>query len=1048
VFLRARLRRHEGGGWVGRADAAGLLLNECMRKCRYVLTLWVPVLAISAIALGAAPARAGEGQLPQASSQSIAASAARQALAPPQAKPLPAPPPATQPAADGVVIWCGRQVGPPVQLPPAGSGPVIYQLGICFPDQGGVSSIDPGTYQFYIHTKTSAPSRNDWAPWNDDKSVDGLKEDFKRLWGTTFLDNLSIDVTDYPFSNGVVGKLIAYNMEERQRVKIVDFEGTKHLERTKIDEKLKEENATIRLDSFIDPGSVRKVKKIILDMLAEKGYQFATVDPQIKSVPGGPKLVNLTFRVDEGPQVKIRDVEFVGNKAIGSSALGRQMKNNKARGWFTFITGHGTYQEAKYEEDADKVVGYYRDHGYIAAGVGQPELKYVEDSSDRKTRWVLLRIPVSEGERFKVGNLTFEGNTVVKSEGLRPLFKVNPGDWYSDKVIRKGLDKAREMYGAGGYFEFTGYPDLVPHEDGAPAPGAAAAPGAQPEGAKPDAAKPGAAKPETAKPGAAKPETAKPEAAKPDAAKPGAAKPETAKPEAAKPDAAKPGAAKPETPPAANEPPATEHSKAAPAKPAQKPAVPARRGAPTVDVKMRMQEGKQYFINRITFTGNTTTRDTVVRREMRLFEEGVFNTEALKYSVKRINQLAYFKPLEGGKDVDVQKTPGMENKVDVTLKFEEQNRNQLTFGAGVSQYEGFFGQLGFQTSNFLGRGETFSVNLQVGSRAQNYQVAFTEPYLFDRAITGGIDVFKRRLEYISQFTQESTGGNIIFGFPLKDFTRMFLNYSLEHTKVTDVNPALINSSIAANPFYAEALLLGAGGVRTISKIVPSIVKNTIDNPIFPTSGRRYTVAVDLAGLGGDTNFYKPLVEGVWYLKHTNRTSVGLRAQGIYIAPFTSSKALPMTEKLYLGGEYSIRGFDVRTIGPRLMTPVAPSYNGLYLLPGLMPGDVNLDTKLVDTGLVVGGNKSILFNAEYLISIAGPVRLVLFYDAGQVRDSGQKLAWSEFKTSTGAEVRFFMPVLNVPFRLIFAYNGQRSGVLNNSLQPQGAFSFKFAVGSTF
>ena len=161
----------------------------------------------------------------------------------------------------------------------------------------------------------------------------------------------------------------------------------------------------------------------------------------------------------------------------------------------------------------------------------------------------------------------------------------------------------------------------------------------------------------------------------------------------------------------------------------------ARRGAehgpPIVDVTLRMQEGKQYFVNRITFVGNTTTRDNVIRREIRLVESGVFNTEALKYSIKRLNQLGYFKPLEG-EAIAVEKTPGADNKVDVKLKFEEQNRNQLTFGAGVSQYDGFFGQLSFQTSNFLGRGETFTVSAQQGSRATNYQLAFTEPFLFDR----------------------------------------------------------------------------------------------------------------------------------------------------------------------------------------------------------------------------------------------------------------------------------------------------------------------------
>ena len=228
----------------------------------------------------------------------------------------------------------------------------------------------------------------------------------------------------------------------------------------------------------------------------------------------------------------------------------------------------------------------------------------------------------------------------------------------------------------------------------------------------------------------------------------------------------------------------------------------------------------------------------------------------------------------------------------------------------------------------------------------------------------------------------------------------------------------------------------------ISKVVPSLIYNTVDNPIFPTSGKRYTAALDLAGLGGNTNFYKPVLEGVWYWKQNNRLTLGTRAQYQYIHAFTGSRDLPIFEKLFLGGEYSIRGFDIRTIGPQ--DPI--------------------------TGLVLGGNKSLLFNVEEQISIAGPVRLIFFYDAGQVQPGpevvappafvadggstaftlkpGKDFNWQDFKTSTGAEVRFFMPVLNVPFRLIFAYNPQRKGVYDNNLQPQSKFQFRFAVGSTF
>lgn len=871
---------------------------------------------------------------------------------------------------------CDLPVGVPSTLPPAGSGPVVYALIPCFQRQGGASVIEANTYLYYIELKNhvSRPSENRWVPY--DESVEQVVlGDFKRLWATSFLDDLIIDVRDVRFSNGVIGKVVVYDMEERQRIKIVDYVGSKRVEQSKIEEELKKKGITIRLDSFIDPGLVRRVAGIVRELYAEKGYQFADVKPEIKEVAGGPKLVHLTFNITEGPKVKIRDVEFEGNKAISDRKLERKMKENKAKGFLSFVLGGGTYKEEKFAEDADKVESYYRDRGYIAAKVGQPDLKILEDSKDNKVRWVQLRIPVTEGARYKVGEFKFDGNTIVDAKALRPLFKLESGDYYSEKKIRKGLEKSREVYGTGGYFEFTAYPDLSPRDQ--PSVPATAAPSA-----------------------------------------------------------------------------------AGPSVPARTPG-----GPPIVDVTMRVQEGKQYFVNRITFLGNTTTRDNVIRREMRLVESGVFNTEALKYSVRRLNQLGYFKALEGDA-IAVDKTAGTDNKVDVKLKFEEQNRNQLTFGAGVSQYDGFFGQLSFQTSNFMGRGETFTVSAQQGSRAKNYQLAFSEPFLFDRPMTAGADLFIREIDYIGLYTQKSSGGNLVYGFQVAAFARMFVTYSYERVQVTNLNPAFTDPSVLrGNPYLADSLLSSQKGHRIISKIGPSYVYNTVDSPIFPTTGSRYTVSVDLAGLGGNTKFVNPRGEITKYWAQTRRTSLGFRVAGEYIRPLGTT-VLPIFQKIFQGGEYSIRGFDLRTIGPRDPT----------------------------SGVVIGGNKSILANAEYLITIAGPVRLVLFADAGQVRDEREKFSWKEdhyamqyptpltpvlvdpfatvgltgdgqifptpiaervkigqtsaFKSSIGAEIRFFMPVLNVPFRLIFAMNPSRGGVLDNNQQPEKKWKFRFAVGSTF
>ena len=853
-------------------------------------------------------------------------------------------------ATQGPPTICGVPVPAPANLPPAGSGPVIYQLAPCFLAQGNVSSVEPQTYLYYMQLRPSQPSQNLWVPWDEQAERTAIA-DFRQLWATGFLADLSIELTDYTFSNGVIGKLVTYNMEERERVKIVNYDGTEKINRADIDEQLRARGIEMRLDSFLDAGTIRRIESVLREMMADKGFTDAAVSHEVTAVAGGPKLVNVSFTIGDGPKVKIRDIEFVGNVAKSDRTLQRKMKDNKTPGFFGFILRGGTYQASKFESDADLIQAYYRNEGYVQAQVGQPELKVLEESADGKTRWVQLIVPVTEGARYRVSSFSLDGNTVVRSEALEPMFEVTVGDWYSEKDVRDGLIKAREAYGAGGYMEFTGFPDITPSDEA----------------------------------------------------------------DATVPDALL-------------------------APPSQQTA--------TVDVTMRLQEGQQYLVNRITFVGNTTTRDNVIRREMRLVEGSVFDTEALKYSVRRLNQLGYFEQIneEDPNATKVDKTPGRDGSVDVTMTLTEMNRNQLTFGAGVSQYEGVFGQIGFQTANFLGRGESLNVSVQAGSRAQNYQLSFTEPFLFDRNITGGFDVYKRSLQYIGFYTQRTTGANVTFGFPVADFSRMFFNYSNERTSMSDLNEAFLDpncfrsesgcssislddlSEVSAdalenlrrNPFVFDSLLIGEGERRTVSKVTPSFVHNTVDNPIFPNTGRRLTLSIDLAMLGGNTQFYKPSLEVIQFFRHTSRTSFGMRGQVQFIAPVRDTRTLPIFEKLFSGGEYSVRGFDIRSIGPSDPT----------------------------TGLVLGGNKSLVFNAEYMISIVSQVRLIAFYDAAQVVADRQAFGFNHFRTSTGAEVRFFMPVLNVPFRLIFAANPQREGVLDNRLRPAKDFVFRFAVGSTF
>jgi outer membrane protein insertion porin family len=860
--------------------------------------------------------------------------------------------------------------GPPVKQPPPNSPPLVNCVELrAHPVNETMVPLE--TYQYYIRMPLTRPSQDQWARYDEA----AILADFRNLWGTGFLENLWVQVVDEPFANGVDGKHVVFHIEERNRVKAVDYvpvgpNARLRVQPSKIDEALAERDIQISLDSFVDESTIRQVAAVLRDLYAQEGYSDAQVEHTLRAVAGGVKLVDLRFLITEGPRVRIREIVFDGNEALSDRELRRRMKENKSPSQILFWSEGTAFREEKFADDAEAISEYYKNHGYASVQVGAPQLETLDTSDDGLTRWVRLRVPVEEGQQYRVGNIEITGNNAFRTEGIRTLITLQEGDIFSLETLRKNFEKMKEMYGAFGYYQWTPDAELRPR-------------GIDLETGKPIG---------------------------------------------------------PEEPP------------------------------PIMDLHVKMNEGKQFFVNRITFVGNHTTHDSVIRRELQVAEGAVFNGEALKGSIRRLNQLGYFKPLEGREgEMDVTPTPGTDDKVDITLKVEEQNRNQLAFGAGMSQFEGVFGQLSYQTTNFLGRGETASIYLQKGALAQQYRLAFSEPYLLDRPITVGIDLHSTQFNYPNTFTQRSTGTSTVLGLPLADYTRLYLGYSYEQISISDVNPIYrSNEVLSTNPYLAESLLTNQGGRRRVSKITPRITFNTVNQPLYPTAGQRYSLGVGLAGIGGNTNYTELDVEGIWYFPIKGPMSLGLRAMGQYTRPYGSTTSLPIFEKIFLGGEYNIRGYDIRTVSPR-------------------------DPR---SGIVIGGNKAIVFNAEYYIDV-GQVRFLAFYDAGQVRDVGQRFVWKEpvaelvlpeppplrnfdlvnpdfillpsctgqpdcvggiharivgsasaTKTSTGLEARFMVPVLNIPFRLIMAYNPQRFGVLDHSGQPAKRLTFRFAVGTTF
>lgn len=754
-------------------------------------------------------------------------------------------------------------------------------------------------------------------PYDRDDAV----RDFRALWSTGFLDDLTLDVSD-----GERGKIVTYRLVERPRVQALDFVGSEELSSTGITEKLAEEEAEIPVDSFYDPAKVVKVENIIRAMLVDKGRTDGSVSSRVEALDGGG--VKIVFDIKDEQKIRIRQIKFEGADEFSNWRLRWGMKDTKESHFLGALMGGGsTYTEEQYASDIEAVREVYLNHGFVDVSFGPPEMEYEDGSSrflfwKKPRRWLDLTVPVSEGKQYRVGEVNVEGAEVFPAEFVKAFFNLTPGEIYDESTITKGLEKLRELYGSRGYIQFTGFPIKEPVPD-----------------------------------------------------------------------------------------------------------------SDLVNVTINLNEDQQYFVNHIQFRGNTTTRDKVIRREMWLNEQDVMNMELLRMSIQRINQLGYFQPIE---EPEIEPVEGEENKLNVTLRLAEQNRNQFTFGAGVSGLEGAFINLGFSTTNFMGRGETASFSLQTGSRTQNFQIAITDPYFMDEPITLGFDVFKRTLR-LPQFTREDTGGGLVWGIPVKRFSKLFLNYNYSVIKTSEPDPDLRLTFADAfiNPIAFDPRFFGIQGNFVSSRITPSFVHNTTDHPMFPTRGKRYTTSVAVAGgvLGGTVNYYKPTFEGIWYVPVSRTTSLGFRAMVSWLkgtnelpADFDPRTAedgnvifdveqtgIPFFERFFLGGENQIRGYDIRSVGPR-------AENGAFL----------------------GGTKMLLFNAEYTIPLAGPLRMVLFFDAGQAYLESDPWSFSMFedlRTSTGAEMRFFVPVLNVPFRLIWAYNPHR-----DAFQP--ATAFRFGIGTTF
>ncbi|MDE1160349.1 MAG: outer membrane protein assembly factor BamA [Acidobacteriaceae bacterium] len=844
-----------------------------------------------------------------------------------------------------------------------------------------------------------------------------LERDFNSLWNTGYFDDVRIERADDP--NCV--QLIVY-VREKPTIREINYKGLSSVSVSDVLERFKKAKVGLSVESQYDPTRVKRAEVVLKDLLGEHGHQFASIRTEIKTIP--PAAVAITFNVKEGPTVKVGKIQFEGNEHVGSRDLRASMRNLKPIGVPHSILLENilprTYDASKLDEDADRVRQEYRNRGYAKAITGEPQTNVrnagginpltLRPSTGKR---VDIMIPIEEGERYRLGGITFTGNKMLNnSKALRAQFAIKDGDWFNATLFGKGLQALQKAYGSYGYINFVGTP--TPRFDEA------------------------------------------------------------------------------------------KH---------------------LVYLDIDIDEGKKFSIARIEFSGNTLTRDRVIRRELLVEEGQPYNSQLVDLSLQRLNQLSYFENLKADEDVETRQNADA-GTVDLLIKLKEKGKNSIGLNGGISGMSGSFIGLNYETNNFLGFGETLSVNANLGDLSRNLSFGFNEPYLRNKPISLGVQVFSTKYDYnpsksysiangqsanltnaqsslLTNYNQASTGITISTSTALRKLFRMTgvarvgLSYSLSKSGITTFNDN------TRNVFSTLAFRSGIAGQNQLDGIISSIITpsfsfSTLDRGVGPHSGRDLNVAFQFAGFGGNTKYFAPTVAFRQFypmkglkINREGHNVLAIRAQYSSVYGFGGQVAPPFA-RIYGGGENDVRGFDIRASSPYTLIPVRTMFNLTNPDGTLVPrdktnpllGNVQIPVPVYRLSSI-GADTGITSNIEYRIPIMNQVTFDFFTDFGltfntsssQLRqsvlglsqlnsapygcavvsnngtcDGTQSVNFPLYlpalkgtnfvpRMSNGAELQVVLPIVNAPLRIYYAYNPLRLYKTLPQQLPVSAAEFK-------
>jgi outer membrane protein insertion porin family len=685
----------------------------------------------------------------------------------------------------------------------------------------GLQRVEPGTVFSYLPIKQGDT-------FTDDKASEAIRA----LYATGFFNDVKIETE---------GNVVVVQVLERPAIGTIDFSGIHEFEKDNLTKAL--HTVGLSQGRYYDKALVDKAEQELKRQYLTRGFYAAEVTTTV--TPIDRNRVGLLFSVIEGPNAKIRQINFIGNKVFSTSTLRDEMQLSTPN-WFSWYTKNDLYAKEKLTGDLENVRSYYLNRGYLEFNIESTQVSITPDKKE-----MYLTIMVHEGEPYTISSIKLSGNLLNREAELNKLIKIKPGDRFSAEKLQAATKTIVDRLGEYGYAFAT--VNALPQID-------------------------------------------------------------------------------------------QEHH--------------------TVNLVLQVDPSRRVYVRRVNITGNTRTRDEVVRREMRQLESSWFDSGRLALSKDRVNRLGYFTNVE----VTTVPVEGTDDQVDVNVDVTEKPTGAITLGAGFSSTDKVVLSAGVSQDNVFGSGTSLSVNVNTAKTFRTLTVTQVDPYFTVDGIKRITDVYYRTFQPLifstdSSFRIITVGGDLKFGIPFSEADTVYFGAGVEQNRL-DVD----SNTPASYIDYVKEF----GRVVNNVPLTAGWSRDNRDSALVPSRGYFTQANAEYGTPAGNTTYVKADLQAQYYYSFARGFVLGLNFQGGY-GKGLDGQTFPIFKNYFAGGIGSVRGYEPSSLGPRDATTNDP----------------------------IGGDKMVVGNIELTFPLPGTgydrtLRVFTFFDGGNVwGDPGQGA------TTTGA-----------------------------------------------